>query len=231
MISWSDSIQSSLSLARSQTYSANEVDLILTLGDNGKPIEWVEIDPEAFTGTQQSFIVFWTQKSAWASSAWTTQRTASGPSSIVQPGRWSTQSIPRMTWSTRRSCSIWSSKGSPSSTSSTSSCLARSYPHWWCWPTSCLHKVWKSIPLNQNIIPWEGDKIRFYRTIHHWGEMIPPETRTCCTEERFDRGERDECCSISCSVHDWISETSLASRLSWLVLPTHVILYYQVNLI
>lgn len=173
----------------------------------------------------------WTQKSALAYCALTTQRTASGPSSIVQPGRWSTQSIPRMTWSTRRSCSIWSSKGSPSSTSSTSSCLARSYPHWWCWPTSCLHKVWKSIPLNQNIIPWEGDKIRFYQTIHHWGEMIPPETRTCCTEERFDRGERDECCSISCSVHDWISETSLPSRLSWLVLPTHVILYYQVNLI
>lgn len=99
----------------------------------------------------------WTQKSALAYSALTTQRTASGLSSIVQPGRWSTQSIPQMTWSTRRSCLIWSSKGSPSSTLSTSSCLARSYPQWWCWPTSCLHKVWKSFPLTKyyTVIRWQ----------------------------------------------------------------------------
>lgn len=48
------------------------------------------------------FVIFWTQKSASAYSAFNTQRTASGPLSIVQPGRWSTRGIPRMTWSTRR---------------------------------------------------------------------------------------------------------------------------------
>lgn len=37
--------------SRSQTYSANEVDLILAVGEEGETIEWVEIDPEAFTGT------------------------------------------------------------------------------------------------------------------------------------------------------------------------------------
>lgn len=146
-----DSIQSSVSLPRSQTYSANEVDLILT-PEKDEPIEWVEIDPEAFTGTEQPFIIFWTQKSAPAYSAWTTQRTESGPSSIVQAGRWSTHGIPQMTWSTRRSCLIWSSRGSPSSTSSTSSCPARSYPHWWYWPTSYLHKVGQSCPLSKYYI-------------------------------------------------------------------------------
>lgn len=35
---------------RSQTYSANEVDLILAVGETGETIEWVDIDPEAFTG-------------------------------------------------------------------------------------------------------------------------------------------------------------------------------------
>ncbi|XP_030638135.1 acetylcholine receptor subunit epsilon [Chanos chanos] len=35
---------------RSQTYSANEVDLILAVDDETKkPIEWIDIDPEAFT--------------------------------------------------------------------------------------------------------------------------------------------------------------------------------------
>lgn len=92
---------------------------------------------------KRPFVIFWTQKSASAYSAFNTQRTASGPLSIVQPGRWSTRGIPQMTWSTKRSCSIWSSKGSPSSTSLTSSCPARSYPRWWCWPTSYLLKVWK----------------------------------------------------------------------------------------
>nr|XP_015195997.1 PREDICTED: acetylcholine receptor subunit gamma-like [Lepisosteus oculatus] len=33
---------------RSQTYSANEIDIILAV-DTGKTIEWVDIDPEAFT--------------------------------------------------------------------------------------------------------------------------------------------------------------------------------------
>lgn len=40
---------------RSQTYSANEVDLILAIGEQNETIEWVDIDPEAFTGTQTSF--------------------------------------------------------------------------------------------------------------------------------------------------------------------------------
>lgn len=36
---------------RSQTYSANEINLILAIdGETNKPIEWVDIDPEAFTG-------------------------------------------------------------------------------------------------------------------------------------------------------------------------------------
>jgi len=34
----------------SQTYSANEVELFLKEED-GYPLEWVDIDPEAFTGT------------------------------------------------------------------------------------------------------------------------------------------------------------------------------------
>lgn len=105
--------------------------------------------PWSFHRYRTALYHIWTQKSASAYSAFTTQRMASGPSSIVQPGRWSTHGIPQMTWSTRRSCLIWSSKGSPSSTSSTSSCPARSYPHWWYWPTSYLHKVWKSFPLTK----------------------------------------------------------------------------------
>lgn len=44
-----------LSLIRSQTYSAKEVDLILAMDlDTEQPIEWVVIDPEAFTG-----MIFW----------------------------------------------------------------------------------------------------------------------------------------------------------------------------
>lgn len=36
---------------RSQTYSANEINMILAIdSDTSKPIEWVDIDPEAFTG-------------------------------------------------------------------------------------------------------------------------------------------------------------------------------------
>lgn len=42
---------------RSQTYSANEVDLILAIGDNGETIEWVDIDPEAFTENGEWAIV------------------------------------------------------------------------------------------------------------------------------------------------------------------------------
>lgn len=38
-----------LSLPRSQTYSANEINLLLTVED-GQTVEWIVIDPEAFTG-------------------------------------------------------------------------------------------------------------------------------------------------------------------------------------
>lgn len=66
---------------------------------------------------------------------------ASGPLSIVRLGSCSTHGIHRTTWSIRRSCSTWSSKGSRCSTSSTSSCPARWSPPWLYWPISCLHKV------------------------------------------------------------------------------------------
>ncbi|XP_019719945.1 acetylcholine receptor subunit epsilon [Hippocampus comes] len=42
---------------RSQTYSANEVDLILAVGETGERIEWVDIDPEAFTENGEWAIV------------------------------------------------------------------------------------------------------------------------------------------------------------------------------
>ncbi|XP_028322279.1 acetylcholine receptor subunit epsilon isoform X2 [Gouania willdenowi] len=42
---------------RSQTYSASEVDLILTLGETGETIEWVDIDPEEFTENGEWAIV------------------------------------------------------------------------------------------------------------------------------------------------------------------------------
>ncbi|XP_042287109.1 acetylcholine receptor subunit epsilon [Thunnus albacares] len=42
---------------RSQTYSANEVDLILAAGETGETIEWVDIDPEAFTENGEWAIV------------------------------------------------------------------------------------------------------------------------------------------------------------------------------
>lgn len=40
---------------RSQTYSANEINMILAVdGETNKPIEWVDIDPEAFTGNKNT---------------------------------------------------------------------------------------------------------------------------------------------------------------------------------
>uniref|UniRef100_G3QAN9 Cholinergic receptor, nicotinic, epsilon n=1 Tax=Gasterosteus aculeatus aculeatus TaxID=481459 RepID=G3QAN9_GASAC len=42
---------------RSQTYSANEVDLILAVGDEMETIEWVDIDPQAFTENGEWAIV------------------------------------------------------------------------------------------------------------------------------------------------------------------------------
>ncbi|XP_041657574.1 acetylcholine receptor subunit gamma-like [Cheilinus undulatus] len=42
---------------RSQTYSAKEVDLILATGETGETIEWVDIDPEAFTENGEWTIV------------------------------------------------------------------------------------------------------------------------------------------------------------------------------
>ena len=37
---------------RSQTYTANELDIILAIAETGETIEWVDIDPEAFTGAR-----------------------------------------------------------------------------------------------------------------------------------------------------------------------------------
>lgn len=34
----------------SQTYNANEIELLLLTDDKGQTVEWIEIDPEAFTG-------------------------------------------------------------------------------------------------------------------------------------------------------------------------------------
>ncbi|CAJ1064141.1 acetylcholine receptor subunit gamma-like [Xyrichtys novacula] len=42
---------------RSQTYSAREVELILAVGETGETIEWVDIDPEAFTENGEWAIV------------------------------------------------------------------------------------------------------------------------------------------------------------------------------
>ncbi|XP_060912477.1 acetylcholine receptor subunit epsilon isoform X1 [Labrus mixtus] len=42
---------------RSQTYSANELNLILAVGETGEKIEWVDIDPEAFTENGEWAIV------------------------------------------------------------------------------------------------------------------------------------------------------------------------------
>ncbi|XP_030602476.1 acetylcholine receptor subunit epsilon [Archocentrus centrarchus] len=42
---------------RSQTYSANEVDLTLAFGETGEIIEWVDIDPQAFTENGEWAIV------------------------------------------------------------------------------------------------------------------------------------------------------------------------------
>lgn len=37
------------SVCSSQTYSANEIDMALTVEEN-RTLEWVDIEPEAFTG-------------------------------------------------------------------------------------------------------------------------------------------------------------------------------------
>ena len=42
----------SLPVCSSQTYSANEIELVLKQEDN-HTLEWVDIDPEAFTGTNK----------------------------------------------------------------------------------------------------------------------------------------------------------------------------------
>lgn len=49
---------------RSQTYSANEVELILAIGEKGETIEWVDIDPEAFTGTAHPSDIFTAENSS-----------------------------------------------------------------------------------------------------------------------------------------------------------------------
>lgn len=70
---------------RSQTYSANEVELILAKGDKGETIEWVDIDPEAFTGTAHHSVIF----TVWNSSSWLClYRTENGEWAIVhRPAR------------------------------------------------------------------------------------------------------------------------------------------------
>lgn len=72
---------------RSQTYSANEVELILAIGENGETIEWVDIDPEAFTGTVHPSSLVKTQTSSLAYYAFPNQKMVSGPLSTVQPER------------------------------------------------------------------------------------------------------------------------------------------------
>lgn len=48
-----------LSIFSSQTYSANEIDMVLKVEDN-HTLEWVDIDPEAFTGNATLFkMVSW----------------------------------------------------------------------------------------------------------------------------------------------------------------------------
>ncbi|XP_056451589.1 acetylcholine receptor subunit epsilon isoform X2 [Gadus chalcogrammus] len=42
---------------RSQTYTANELDIILAIAETGETIEWVDIDPEAFTENGEWAIV------------------------------------------------------------------------------------------------------------------------------------------------------------------------------
>lgn len=44
-----DDCVSSIPVFSSQTYNANEIELVLTEEEN-QPVEWVVIDPEAFTG-------------------------------------------------------------------------------------------------------------------------------------------------------------------------------------
>lgn len=124
---------------RSQTYSANELDLILAVEKDGT-IEWVHIDPAAFTGTEYAHSL---KSNTFSPFDYISiqQKMGSGPSSIAQPGRCSTSITLQTTWSIRRSCSIWLSKGSHCSTSSISSCPAPSSPRWLYWPISCLRKV------------------------------------------------------------------------------------------
>lgn len=59
-------VYSILHISRSQTYSASEVDIILAINEEGRKIEWVEIDPEAFTGIRDIHSRVWKTKfSLW----------------------------------------------------------------------------------------------------------------------------------------------------------------------
>lgn len=57
---------------RSQTYSANEVELILAIGEKEETIEWVDIDPEAFTGTAHPEFHFTAENTADLTASLTT---------------------------------------------------------------------------------------------------------------------------------------------------------------
>lgn len=48
---WMGVISCFVSALSSQTYSANEIEMVLKVEDN-HTLEWVDIDPEAFTGTE-----------------------------------------------------------------------------------------------------------------------------------------------------------------------------------
>lgn len=48
---WMNVFSCFISAFSSQTYSANEIEMVLKVEDN-HTLEWVDIDPEAFTGTE-----------------------------------------------------------------------------------------------------------------------------------------------------------------------------------
>lgn len=80
-----------LSTFRSQTYSANEINLLLTV-EEGQTIEWISIDPEAFTGnttaaaTAQEHPILGGTRQGW----W-----------LPKAGLWGLLAAPAITWALR----------------------------------------------------------------------------------------------------------------------------------
>ncbi|XP_057359409.1 acetylcholine receptor subunit gamma isoform X4 [Manis pentadactyla] len=115
---------------QSQTYSTNEINLQLSQED-GQTIEWIFIDPEAFT-------------------ACCLQRTGSGPSGTGQPRCcWTLRHQPRRR-ATRGWFSTCSSSASPFSMSSTSSCPVYSSLLSPSSSTSCLPR---KVPETSQAVP------------------------------------------------------------------------------